>query len=107
MKNFIKVKQDFGCGNCGNKVIGNGYTDHCPKCLWGKHVDEEIPGDRASTCRGLMEPTSAEFSISNLQFTIKYKCTKCRHEFWVKAASAKSFGEPKDDDRELLMSLLN
>ena len=97
MKNFIKVKQDFGCGNGGNKVIGNGYTDHCPKCLWGKHVDEEIPGDRASTCRGLMEPTLAEFSISNLQFTIKYKCTKCRHEFWVR--------EGKGDNRKELMAL--
>lgn len=98
MKNFIRVKQDFVCGNCGENVIGNGYTDHCPKCLWGKHVDEEIPGDRISDCGGLMEPQSSQFSISNLQFTIKYKCTKCRHVFNVR--------QGKDDDRELLMGLI-
>jgi hypothetical protein len=96
-KNFIRKKENFVCGNCGFEVKGNGYTDHCPKCLWGKHVDEEIPGDRASDCGGLMEPVGAEFQISNLEFKIKYKCTKCRHEFTVR-----SFEE---DDREVLMKL--
>lgn len=97
-KNFIRKIENFECGNCGEKVVGDGYTDHCPKCLWGKHVDEEIPGDRASDCQGLMKPTFAEFSINNFQFTIKYKCTKCRHEFNVR--------EGKNDDRELLMELV-
>jgi len=96
MKNFIKVKQDFECGNCGNKVIGDGYTDHCPKCLWGKHVDEEIPGDRASDCKGLMKPVKTEYKAG--KFRIIYKCTKCRHEFAVKTAG--------NDNRDLLMELV-
>ena len=96
MRNFKRVKEDFVCGNCGEKVTGDGYTDHCPKCLWGKHVDEEIPGDRASECKGLMEPILAEFK--NLKFKIKYKCTKCRHEFWVR--------EGKGDNRELLVQMV-
>ncbi|MBP6989552.1 RNHCP domain-containing protein [Candidatus Shapirobacteria bacterium] len=98
MRNFIRKKEDFECGNCGFMVKGNGYTDHCPKCLWGKHVDGEIPGDRASNCLGLMKPVSAEFRISNLKFKIKYKCTKCRHIFNVR--------QGKDDNRELLMELM-
>ena len=97
-KNFVRRVENFTCGNCGLEVVGDGYTDHCPKCLWGKHVDEEIPGDRASDCRGLMEPVLAEFKVSNLKFKIKYKCTKCRHEFWVR--------EGVGDDRELLMKMV-
>ena len=99
MRNFVRKKENFVCENCGHKVVGDGYTDHCPKCLWGKHVDDKIPGDRASTCRGLMEPISTEFQISNLKFKINYKCTKCRHEFRVR--------EGEGDERELLMKLLN
>jgi DNA-directed RNA polymerase subunit RPC12/RpoP len=98
MKNFIRKKEDFVCENCGMEVKGNGYTDHCPKCLWGKHVDREIPGDRASECRGLMEPMKTEFSISNFQFSVKYKCTKCRHEFTVKSS--------ENDNRDELIKLV-
>lgn len=40
-------------------VIGSGYTNHCPQCLWSKHVDVN-PGDRAATCYGFMEPIAVE-----------------------------------------------
>lgn len=96
MKNFIKKKEDFGCGNCGEKVCGDGYTDHCPKCLWGKHVDEEIPGDRASECRALMKPIETNYQGG--KFKIHYKCTGCSHEFWVR--------ENEGDNRELLIGLM-
>ncbi len=95
MKNFIRKIEDFVCENCGFEVEGNGYTDHCPKCLWGKHVDEEIPGDRASECRGLMEPVGVSYEKGD--FRIHHKCTKCSHEFWVWCS--------KDDDREELVRI--
>lgn len=95
MKNFIRKKEDFVCENCGEKVAGDGYTDHCPKCLWGKHVDEEIPGDRASGCGGLMEPIKTSYEKG--EFRIFYKCVKCGHEFWVRC--------DKNDEREKLVSL--
>jgi len=98
-RNFIRRREDFVCENCGNVVKGDGYTDHCPKCLWGKHVDENIPGDRVSGCGGRMEPIGAEFKSSNLKFRIKYRCTKCGHEFWVR--------EGIGDDREKLMKLVS
>jgi len=94
-KNFIRKTEDFVCENCGERVVGDGYTDHCPKCLFGKHVDEEIPGDRASECRGLMEPIKSTYKSG--YFRIYYKCSRCRHEFWVKAA--------EDDKNELLIKL--
>ena len=56
---FKKQVEDFVCGNCGVAVKGNGFTNHCPKCLWGKHVDIH-PGDRAEVCKGAMEPVAIE-----------------------------------------------
>lgn len=96
-----KVVENFVCEVCGEKVIGNGTTDHCPNCLWGKHVDEAIPGDRASQCRGLMKPVASEYKED--RFRIFYKCQKCNHQFWVKAAENT---KNKNDNRELLMELL-
>src|SRR3989344_2693847 len=52
---FKKVIEDFTCEHCDTFVEGDGYTNHCPKCLWSLHVDNE-PGDRANNCNGLMEP---------------------------------------------------
>jgi len=92
MKNVV---EDFVCGNCGEKVIGDGTTDHCPNCLWGKHVDEEVPGDRASGCKALMEPIRTIYEKGELR--IQYKCTECNHNFMVRTA--------ENDNRELLLEL--
>ena len=56
--------------------MGNGYTNHCPDCLWSKHVDIQ-PGDRAATCRGLMEPVAIEYVRS--EFVIVHRCAACGH----------------------------
>jgi hypothetical protein len=95
MKNFKRVKENFKCEHCGEEVAGNGYTDHCPKCLWGKHVDREIPGDRASECRGLMEPARVLYEKGD--YKIVYKCNRCNHDFKVRC--------DKNDDKELLLKL--
>lgn len=95
MKNFIRKREDFICEVCGEEVLGDGYTDHCPKCLWGKHVDEEVPGDRNSECGGLMRPIKALHEKG--RFKIFYKCEECDHEFGVK--------EGKNDKREKLLEL--
>lgn len=58
-KLFQKKVENFSCERCGAKVLGNGYTNHCPKCLWSKHVDVN-PGDRAEKCGGMMRPLSVE-----------------------------------------------
>ncbi|OGG45529.1 hypothetical protein A2673_00770 [Candidatus Kaiserbacteria bacterium RIFCSPHIGHO2_01_FULL_50_13] len=71
---FIKQVEDFACDRCGLDVKGNGYTNHCPRCLWSKHVDNE-PGDRANKCGGLMEPTRVEGSSPT--YRIIHRCTTC------------------------------
>lgn len=74
---FIKNKEDFVCEKCGVEVEGNGYTNHCPECLWSKHVDIS-PGDRINTCRGMMEPVRVE--KKGKEYTIIHKCVKCGFE---------------------------
>lgn len=77
MKKFTKKVENFICENCGKSVIGNGYTNHCPFCLYSKHVDIN-PGDRSCTCGGLMKPI--EIQQKNGEFVILHKCTKCGFE---------------------------
>ena len=73
---FIKKQENFICEVCGTEVMGTGYTNHCPNCLFSLHVDEEIPGDRASSCKGLMEPIKAE--ILNGEYVLTHKCQICK-----------------------------
>lgn len=74
MKKFTKTIEDFDCAHCGTVVHGNGYTNHCPECLWSKHVDNN-PGDRAATCGGMMKPISIE--PDGERFIITHKCETC------------------------------
>jgi rubrerythrin len=74
MKQFNRKKENFVCENCGEKVKGNGYTNHCPNCLWSKHVDIN-PGDRQEECKGLMVPVDLE--KQGQDYVIIHKCQKC------------------------------
>ena len=76
-KLFQKRKEDFVCEVCGTKVIGSGYTNHCPQCLCSKHVDIN-PGDRAATCGGIMKPVGLE--IKGGRKIILHRCVKCGFE---------------------------
>ena len=71
---FIRRTEDFKCEKCGLNVTGNGYTNHCPACLWSKHVDI-FPGDRAGKCGGMMEPVSVV--KKGKEYIINHKCIKC------------------------------
>jgi len=88
-RNFVRKREDFVCEVCGVKVTGDGYTDHCPKCLWGKHVDQNIPGDRKSKCGGLAEPAGLTFKDEGTdkygkkiqgEIMIRHRCQACGKE---------------------------
>jgi len=93
MKLFQRTKEDFVCENCGFKVTGTGYTNHCPKCLYSKHVDVN-PGDRGEICQGLMKPIGAE--LNHGEYTILYKCTKC-------GKIGKNKSAPEDDFDQIVL----
>ena len=90
------IDEAFVCENCGKKVNKLNYTarDHCPFCLYSKHVDIN-PGDRANNCLGLLMPIEVEKFKDT--YKIIYKCQKCGqlHKNIV----------AKDDDIEAIINL--
>ena len=76
MKKFNMIDESFICEKCKKKVDKLNYTarDHCPYCLYSKHVDIN-PGDRANKCQGLLKPIGIE-KFKNT-FKILYTCEKC------------------------------
>ncbi len=93
-KLFQRRKEDFICEHCGAKVVGSGYTNHCPRCLWSKHVDIN-PGDREADCGGMMRPVGLE--IKGGRKVILHRCEKCGFERKNEAA--------RDDDADELVRL--
>jgi hypothetical protein len=83
-KKFQKKIEDFVCSNCKKSVKGTGYTNHCPYCLWSRHVDIN-PGDREEKCRGEMKPISAYYVRG--KWKLIHRCSVCnvkREVFAVK-----------------------
>ena len=76
MKKFNMLDEEFLCEYCHREVKKLNYTarDHCPYCLYSKHVDIN-PGDRANDCMGLLIPIGIE-KYKNT-YKIIYKCSKC------------------------------
>ncbi|MBI2476055.1 MAG: RNHCP domain-containing protein [Candidatus Taylorbacteria bacterium] len=93
-KLFQRTIEDFTCEHCRWFVSGSGYTNHCPQCLWSKHVDIH-PGDRAGECAGLMKPIGFEKRSGG--YLILHRCAGCGFERKSRFA--------KEDNFEVLLSL--
>ena len=83
-RRFARTREDFRCAHCGEYVEGNGYTNHCPTCLWSRHVDVH-PGDRSASCGALMEPTQLLYERG--EFVIVHECVECGHHRRNRAAA--------------------
>ncbi len=77
MKKFNELDEGFICEKCEKKVNPLIYSsrDHCPYCLYSKHVDIN-PGDRNNECMGLLKPIEIEKFKDT--YKIVYKCEKCK-----------------------------
>jgi len=91
-KKFTRKIENFVCENCEEKVRGRGYTNHCPRCLWSKHVDIN-PGDRQCICKGAMRPLRAYYAKG--RWKIVHVCEKCNHEGEI-------FADQQDDIDEIM-----
>jgi len=87
MRTFQRRIENFACEECGAAVVGDGYTDHCPHCLWSKHVDV-FPGDRAATCDAMMEPMAVEGTSE--RYRIVHRCVGCGYTHRVDARAQDS-----------------
>jgi hypothetical protein len=67
----------FQCRHCRRMVTtdplfsGVQNRNHCPYCLWSRHLDLRKAGDRLAACKGLMEP---------IALTLKKVCKKYQSE---------------------------
>jgi ribosome biogenesis GTPase len=69
----------FKCGHCSFIVSceaeGTKQRNHCPTCLWSKHLDA-LPGDRLAACGGQMEPVSV-WVKSKGEWALIHRCLSC------------------------------
>lgn len=96
MKNFTMIDEAFICEHCHKNVDKLNYTarDHCPFCLYSKHVDI-MPGDRMNSCEGLLKPIGIEKYRNS--YKIIYQCETCKKIHKNIMAN--------DDDMDLIIEL--
>ncbi|MBT3181914.1 MAG: RNHCP domain-containing protein [Deltaproteobacteria bacterium] len=85
-KRFKVINEGFKCENCAVDVpstSGSTPRNHCPYCLYCKHVDIN-PGDRANTCKGLMKPIGV-YTHAKKEYVILHQCQKCGGRVKAKA----------------------
>ncbi len=98
-KNMIMANDGFKCANCKRIVdphTAGSCRNHCPYCLFSMHVDESVPGDRASDCKSLMIPIAVELNKKKGTRLI-HLCKSCGKKVYNRTAP--------DDDWELICSL--
>jgi hypothetical protein len=95
-----RAGDDFRCRHCrtlvGPPTSGGRHRNHCPACLWSRHVDERRPGDRASPCGGSMAPAGV-FQRRTGEEMLVHRCLSCGVERQNRVAA--------DDDPHRLRAL--
>ena len=70
----------FRCGHCGLDVSmrapGTAHRNHCPNCLWSRHLDDDHPGDRDADCGSRMEPIAISVRGDG-EWILIHRCTGC------------------------------
>jgi len=77
-KLFQVVNEGFRCSSCGADVLPTtcgAPRNHCPFCLFSKHVDLHV-GDRANPCRGMMKPIGV-VAKARKNYLLVSKCLRC------------------------------
>jgi hypothetical protein len=97
---YKKREEVFKCKHCRRFVCplpsGGSHRNHCPFCLYSRHVDGRESGDRMSCCGASMEPIG-RFQRAKGEYVIVHRCLGCEFERFNRIAA--------DDDFELVMSL--
>jgi hypothetical protein len=72
----------FVCTESGLSGVQN--RNHCPYCLWSRHLDLYAAGDRLSACKSLMKPigltvklTRKKYGSGQGELMLIHLCTEC------------------------------
>lgn len=73
-------RDTFRCVHCKFDVpllaMGTVHRNHCPLCLWSKHVDDAV-GDRRSICGGAMRPLGLTLKSDDAELMLIHQCLSC------------------------------
>jgi len=81
----------FKCQHCRNYVntepfiSGVQNRNHCPYCLWSRHLDLYKAGDRLAACKGQMEPVGLTLKRTRKKYAgpasgelmLIHRCVEC------------------------------
>jgi hypothetical protein len=69
----------FRCLQCRRHVplsaFGTQHRNHCPSCLWSRHLDV-TPGDRRASCGSRMEPIAVTIRPGG-EWVLIHRCAGC------------------------------
>jgi hypothetical protein len=70
----------FRCLQCrldvSMRAPGTQHRNHCPSCLFSRHLDLRTPGDRAAECGARMEPIAVSVRGDG-EWVLIHRCTGC------------------------------
>ena len=101
-KKFRVLNEGFVCDHCGKSILPTSHgtpRNHCPFCLYSKHVDVN-PGDRSNNGRGGMKPIGVEME-GKRGYMIHHRCLQCHAVQRNRAV----INDPQADDFEMLLEL--
>lgn len=87
----IDINSDFKCIHCRHYVSSDSdlsgvvNRNHCPYCLYSRHLDLHKAGDRLSACKGQMKPAGLTLKKTNKKYgdekqgelMLIHLCTEC------------------------------
>lgn len=107
---FDTQVSDFTCKHCHNYVTtdplfsGVGNRNHCPYCLWSRHMDLFEAGDRLSACKAIMQPvglsvkrTRKKYGSGVGELMLIHRCVECGRVSINRTAA--------DDDTDTLLGI--
>lgn len=75
-----RPSRSFRCAHCRLDVPmdapGTRHRNHCPSCLWSRHLDDDTPGDRDADCGAAMEPI-AVCARADGEWALVHRCGAC------------------------------
>jgi hypothetical protein len=82
--------RDFRCIRCGTYILamhslsGVNHRNHCPWCLWSRHMDLYAAGDRLSACKAPMRPLGMaikpghnKYAPGGGELMLVHQCEEC------------------------------
>jgi DNA-directed RNA polymerase subunit RPC12/RpoP len=91
MRYSTDINVDFKCLHCGFYVsveallAGVQNRNHCPYCLWSRHLDWFQAGDRLSACKAAMRPLGLTLkrcrnkyaAVAGGELMLVHQCSEC------------------------------